>query len=144
VAEVERLRNRKLKEEREMTIAAMQNANRDELRELAQGWGKILAAEAFPRGVGPTIDFNQMEELAGEGARALVQGMLREAVWKQGLALGDVQPCPTCGTDCRVEWNKRTVQSRYGEVEIPEPHCHCNRCRRDFFPSKDATSARRS
>ncbi len=127
-----------------MNTAAVRDTNRDDLQELARGWGKIFAAEAFPQEVGPDVDFNHIEELAGEGARALVQGIVREAVWKQGLALGDGQPCPTCGKECLVEWSKRTVQSRYGDVEIPEPHCHCNRCRRDFFPSKDATSARRS
>ena len=127
-----------------MTTAGVGDSNWDELQELARGWGKIFAAEAFPHGVGSDVDFNQIEELAGEGARALVQGMVREAVWKQGLALGDAQPCPTCGKECRVEWNKRTVQSRYGEVEIPEPCCHCHRCRRDFFPSEDTIAARRS
>lgn len=127
-----------------MTTAGVRDTNRDQLQELARGWGKIFAGEAFPTGVGPGVDFNRIEELAGEGARALVQGIVREAVWKQGLALGDAQPCPTCGKECRVEWSERIVQSRYGDVEIPEPHGHCNRCRRDFFPSKDAIAARRS
>lgn len=127
-----------------MTTAAIRDTNRGELQELARGWGKIFAAEAFPQGVGPDVDFNRIEELAGEGARALVQGIVREAVWKQGLALGEAQPCPTCEEQCRVEWSKRTVQSRYGDIEIPEPQCHCHRCRRAFFPSKDAIAARRS
>ena len=127
-----------------MTTAGVRETNRGELRELARGWGKIFVAEAFPQGVGPDVDFNRIEELAGEGARALVQGMVREAVWKQGLALGDSQPCPTCGKECRVEWSQRTVQTRYGDVDIPEPHCDCTRCRRAFFPSTDAIAARRS
>lgn len=127
-----------------MAKVTLQAADRDELRVLARGWGKILAAEAFPQGVGWEIDFSRMEELAGEGAQALVQGMLREVVWQQGLALGDTQPCPTCGKDCKMEWSKRTVQTRYGEVEVPEPHGHCSACRRDFFPSTVTTSARRS
>lgn len=127
-----------------MATTAVGDTKRDELQELARGWGKIFAAEAFPQGVGPDVDFSRIEDLAGEGARALVQGIVREAVWKQALALGDAQPCPTCGRESRVEWSQRTVQSRYGDVEIPEPHCHCTRCRRDFFPSKDAIAARRS
>ena len=126
-----------------MAHTKVRDTKRDELRDLARGWGKILAAEVFPQGVGPEVDFNQIEELAGEGARALVQGMVREAVWKQALSLGDVQSCPDCETECRVEWSQRTMQSRYGDVEIPEPHCHCSRCRRDFFPSADATADRR-
>jgi hypothetical protein len=102
-----------------MATAAVQNTNRDDLQELARGWGKIFATEAFPQGVSPGIDFNQMEELAGEGARALVQGIVREAIWKQGLALGDAQPCPTCGKGCRVEWSNRTVQSRLRRCRNP-------------------------
>lgn len=124
-----------------MAKMKVQSTDRDELQSLARGWGKILATEAFPQGVGPETDFQRMEELAGEGARALVQGMLREAVWQQGVALGDTQPCPTCGKDCSMEWSQRTVQTRYGEVEVPEPHGHCSACRRDFFPSTVATSA---
>ena len=53
-----------------MTTAAVRDMNRDELQELARGWGKIFAAEAFPQGVvGPNVDFNQIEELAGARGR---------------------------------------------------------------------------
>lgn len=112
------------------------------LSELSRGWGKIFAQEGFgSQGPDLTVDFQQIEDLAGEGARALVPGVVREAVWQQALALGDTQPCPTCAVDCRVEWEERTVQTRYGGVAIPEPACHCTRCRRAFFPSAPGAQA---
>jgi len=110
--------------------------DQSELMKLARGWGKIFAAEGFgPDGPDLTVDFAQMEDFAGLGARALVQGVLREVVWKQAMALGDSRPCPSCGADCSVDWRDRPVQTRYGQVQLPEPVCHCRRCRRDFFPS---------
>ncbi|MSR59039.1 MAG: hypothetical protein EXS05_15580 [Planctomycetaceae bacterium] len=124
-----------------MATQAMAQGNEGDLLMLARGWGKIFAAEAFPDGVGPEVDFGQMEELASQGAQALMQGIVRELVRKQAVALGDTQPCPTCHSDCRVKWRQRGLQTRHGEVEMPEPMCHCTRCRRDFFPSTATSEA---
>lgn len=125
------------------TTAGKQDAA--SLKELAQGWGKIFAAEGFgPEGPDFSVDFAQIEEFAGLGAKALVQGIVREVVWKQAMALGDSQPCPECGGDCRVDWRERPMQTRYGQVPLPEPACHCSRCRRDFFPSASRVEAGRS
>jgi hypothetical protein len=50
------------------------------LSELARGWGKIFAVESFgPEGPDLTVDFQQIEDLAGLGVQALVQGVVREA-----------------------------------------------------------------
>lgn len=115
------------------------------LSELARGWGKIFAVESFgPEGPDLTVDFQQIEDLAGLGVQALVQGVVREVVWRQALILGEAQPCPTCQADCPVEWHERELRTRYGAVQVPEPVCHCSRCRRDFFPSASAAEARRS
>jgi hypothetical protein len=134
----------KLKEGQEMRTNTAAGADQGCLAELARGWGKIFAHEGFGAdGPDLTVDFQQIEDLAGEGARALVQGVVREAVWQQALALGDTQPCPTCAVEGRVEWKERTVQTRYGDVAFPEPACHCTRCRRAFFPSKAGAEARR-
>lgn len=119
-------------------------ADRESLSELARSWGKIFAREGFgPEGPDLTVDFQQIEEFAARGARALVQGAVREAVWRQAVAMGDTQPCPTCAADCRVEWQERTIETRYGGVQVPEPACHCRRCRRDFFPSAAGVEAGR-
>ena len=126
-----------------MSKSAVMPEVESDLQELARGWGKIFAAEAFPNGVGPEVDFGQMERIAGQGARSLMQGIVRELVWKQAVALGETQVCPECHSDCQVEWKPRTLQTCFGKVQIPEPECHCTRCRRDFFPSKAASEAGR-
>jgi hypothetical protein len=136
---------RKLKEGRTMRTTAVNSRQQADLEDLARGWGKIFAAEGFgPQGPDLTVDFAQIEEFAGLGVHALVQGIVREVVWKQALALGDSQPCPSCGADCRVNWRERPMQTRYGEVQLPEPVCHCPRCRRDFFPSAAGAEAGQS
>ncbi len=113
------------------------------LRELGEGWGKIFAHESFGAD-GPTldIDFTQIENMAGVAVLGLVQGMIGEAVWQQGLRLGDSQPCPDCRGNCPVQWAGRPFKTRFGEIQIPEPWCHCPDCRRDFFPSAGAIAAR--
>jgi hypothetical protein len=45
--------------------------------------------------------------------------------------------CPTCGTDCPVQHQKREVTSLTGPVELLEAVAHCPKCRRSFFPSAD-------
>ena len=46
--------------------------------------------------------------------------------------------CPDCGQSCRVEVNKREFQSMDGPVELIETIAHCHRCRRSFFPHREA------
>jgi hypothetical protein len=43
--------------------------------------------------------------------------------------------CPNCGGHCRVETQKREVQSVDGIIELTETVAHCRPCRRSFFPS---------
>lgn len=43
--------------------------------------------------------------------------------------------CPTCQTVCQPRAQKREVTSIDGPVELLELKCHCDECRRDFFPS---------
>jgi hypothetical protein len=119
-----------------MSVQASERLKEAQLQELARSWGKIFAQQGYGEaGPGVEVDFAAIEEFAGMGARALVQGIIREAVWKQALELGDTQPCPDCGRDCRLDWKERLLKTRFGEVNFPEPCCHCPGCRRDFFPS---------
>lgn len=46
--------------------------------------------------------------------------------------------CPTCGTVCEAVTPQREVTSIDGPVELLELKCHCDECRRDFFPSAGA------
>lgn len=110
-----------------------------EIESLAKGWGKLLAEQAFPRGVGLEVDLWEMEEVAVRAAKALVGGAIETMTAAQAEALADETDCPECGRACRLDHRSRPIQVRGGSAEIQEPAAHCSTCRRDFFPS--ATSA---
>lgn len=117
---------------------------RAELHQSAKDAGRKFVNLAFPEGVGEDMDFQAMEDMAGEAVRGVMQGFAREALWTQAQAFGSSRPCPGCGSDCEVDWSDRTLQSRYGDIVVPEPKCHCSRCKRDFFPSAAVVEAGRA
>jgi hypothetical protein len=107
-----------------------------ELRDLAAGWGKIVARRSFGEaGPGPGVDFTALEEVAQEVARGLTEGTLATLLEGQAHALGAQQPCPDCGRPCPVGREDRTLHLKGGQpIPYREPVCHCPACRRDFFP----------
>ena len=106
-----------------------------EIQEIAAGWGKIIAREAFPDGPGLDVTLADMEEFAIAASRALVQGAVEAMTATQGEQFGDEAPCPACGKVCPLEAVPRPVGVRGGEATLNEPVGHCPTCRRDFFPS---------
>src|SRR5271166_1595143 len=114
-----------------------------EIRDLAAGWGKIVARHAFgDAGPGLDTDFQAMEQLAGAAAAGLTAGALGTLLEQQAQALGDHVPCPDCGTPCAVQRQPRTVQLPGGAVSQSEPVGHCPACPRDFFPPAAAAAPR--
>jgi hypothetical protein len=108
-----------------------------EIRGLAEGWGKIVARRAFGEaGAGLDVDFDAMEQIALAAAAGLTEGTLATTLQQQARALGAEQPCPACGTPCPVRREPRTLASPGATVSHDEPVCHCPACRRDFFPPK--------
>jgi hypothetical protein len=106
-----------------------------EIRELAAGWGKIIARRAFADGVpGEAIDFSTMEQLAAAAAAGLTEGTLAVLLEQQAQALGPEQPCPDCGRLCPVAHEDRPLAVKGAHLNLHEPVCHCPDCRRDFFP----------
>jgi hypothetical protein len=106
-----------------------------EIRDLAAGWGKIVARRAFgDTGPGLDTDFEAMEQLARAAAVGLTEGALGTLLEQQAQALGAHVPCPDCGTPCAVHRQPRTLQLPGGAVPQSEPVGHCPACRRDFFP----------
>jgi hypothetical protein len=106
-----------------------------EIRDLAAGWGKIVAKRAFgPDGPGLDVDFDTMEQIARVAAAGLTEGTLATGLGQQARALGDAQPCPACGAPCPVRHEPRTLASPGATLTHDEPVCHCPACRRDFFP----------
>jgi len=108
---------------------------RGEIEELAEGWGKLLAREAFPNGVGLDVDLFTMEEIAATAAKRLVRGAIETMTDDQAETLGTEHPCPGCGKLCQLDYRSRSIQVRGGPAELNEPVAHCSTCRRDFFPS---------
>jgi hypothetical protein len=110
-----------------------------EIRELAAGWGKIVARRAFGEegsaSAAEPLDFAAMEQLAAAAAAGLTEGTLGVLLERQAQALAPRQPCPDCGRLCDVAHEDRPLAVKGGaSVNLHEPVCHCPDCRRDFFP----------
>jgi hypothetical protein len=118
-----------------MASTKLSDAKLRELAELAAGWGKLLAREAFPHKPGMDVTLADMEEVAIVAARAIVGGAVSTMAEEQAQSLDAQQPCPSCGKLCEVHRKPRTVAVRGGTAELHEPVAHCSTCRRDFFPS---------
>lgn len=115
-----------------------------EIQEIAEGWGKIIAREAFPDGPGLDVTLADMEEFAMAASRGLVKGAVETMTGVQGEQFGQEAPCPACGRMCPLETVPRPVVVRGGDATLDEPAGHCPTCRRDFFPSTAGAEDRRS
>jgi hypothetical protein len=115
-----------------------------EIQEVAEGWGKMIAREAFPDGPGLDVTLADMEEYAVAAARALVKGAVESMTTTQGEQLGEEAACPVCGTMCPLKRKSRPVVVRGGEAHLDEPVGYCSTCRRDFFPSASGIEVGRS
>ena len=116
--------------------------NEDEIRPLAEGWGKIVTRRAFGEdGPGLDLDFDTLEQVAVDAARAMIKGTIEHALRQQLPKLGAQQPCPCCQRACPVGTVPREIDVHDATVVYEEPTCHCRTCRRDFFPAPYRTPA---
>lgn len=127
-----------------MTKEERLERKRREIEELARGWGKLLAQQVCPEGVGLDMDLFMMEEIAATASKALVGGTIETLTCRQAEALGAEHPCPGCGQSCELEQRGRPIQVRGGRAHLNEPVAYCSTCRRDFFPSASGVEDRRS
>jgi len=125
-----------------MASKELSEGKRREIEELARGWGKLVAREAFPEGVGLEIDLFAIEELAAVAAKSLVRGVVETTTQCQAEALRAEHACPGCGRRCELEHRQRSIQVRGGPADLVEPVGHCPTCRRDFFPSASRSEDR--
>jgi hypothetical protein len=130
-----RCRRHKFKEEQDMSSKKLSERKMKEIEEIAAGWGKLLAREAFPDGPGLDVTLAEMEEVAARAARAVVRGSVETMTGQQAEQFDEELPCPTCGRLCPVKRKSRPVIVRGGKITLDEPVGHCPACRRDFFPS---------
>src|SRR5262249_6328917 len=82
------------------------------IRELAKGWGKIIARRACGDGPLTEVDLSSMEQLAQAAAAGLTEGTLTTLLEQQAQALGPEQPCPDCGRPCPLRRSERTLACR--------------------------------
>ena len=54
-----------------------------EIEEIAAGWGKLLAQEAFPNGPGLDVTLADMEDVAARAAKAVVGGAVETMTGQQ-------------------------------------------------------------
>jgi hypothetical protein len=127
-----------------MTKEERLERKRREIEELAQNWGKLLAQQVCPEGVGLDMDLFMMEEIAVTASKALVRGTIETLTGSQAEGLGAEHPCPGCGQTCELEQRGRPIQVRGGSAELNEPVAYCSTCRRDFFPSASRVEDGRS
>lgn len=102
------------------------------LREAAEAAAELQAAE---RGAGQPVHFSQIEAAAHQVGSQLSCRIQERTARELAADVPQEAPCPTCGTLCRLNITRRTVHSTDGPLDLWEPHGHCTRCRRDFFPS---------
>ena len=106
-----------------------------EIHDLAAGWGKIVARRVFgASGPGQQVEFQALEQVAAAAAAGLTAGTLGTLLEQQAQTLGTEQPCPACGSLCRVGYEDRPLAVQGGRITLHEPVCYCPDCRRDFFP----------
>jgi hypothetical protein len=118
-----------------MSQSKLSQQKLQEIRELAAGWGKIVARRAFAESTpGEPIDLATMEQLAAAAAAGLTEGTLGVLLEQQTHALSAQQPCPDCGRLCTVGQEDRPLAVQGAVLTLHEPLCHCPDCRRDFFP----------
>ncbi len=118
-----------------MSSKELSERKRHEIEEIARGWGKLLAREAFPDGPGLDVTLADMEEIAVMASKAVVEGAVETMSEKQSEVIGQQALCPTCSRVCALKRKPRPVVVRGGTATLDEPVGHCPTCRRDFFPS---------
>src|SRR5262245_54330536 len=106
-----------------------------QIRELAAGWGKIVARRAGADCPGDVpLDFEAMEQIAQAAVAGLTEGTLDSLLQQPTQDLASEQPCPGCGRLCPVTSEDRPLVVKGAVLTLHEPVCRCDACRRDFFP----------
>ena len=113
----------------------------DEVRPYLQGVAKNLADRLWgPTGPPWGTKMTDLEDLVVAIREVLSTEMLEQGLERQAADAAErpaeFRDCPSCGGQTTSRDPEPAFkQSRGGEVEWQEPHEHCPRCRRAFFPS---------
>jgi hypothetical protein len=124
-----------------MALANSASAVVDDLRPVLEGLAKNLADRLWgPNGPPWGTKLSTLEDLVVAIRAVISEKMLREALQRQSAGSAErpaeYRICPSCGGPTgERDREPRIVQTRGGDAEWQEPHEHCTRCRRAFFPS---------
>jgi ribosomal protein S27AE len=114
-----------------------------EMRQLIEGVAKNFVDRVYgPQGPEWGTRFVDIEELAVQIGQAVSRKMCDQALQRQAAAAvpSEDQVCPACGRPVEsADPEPRIVTTRAGDTQWLEPHRHCPRCRRSFFPSVEAS-----
>ena len=92
---------------------------------------------------GPPLDltFSEIESI-GHAVGKLTANSVDTTIQEQHAEhFSAPQPCPQCGKLCEANSQKRVLQTIDGEATLTEPSCHCDACKRSFFPSTSRSPA---
>jgi hypothetical protein len=117
----------------------------DNCRHLLQGVAKNLADRCYgPDGPAWGAPFSALEDVALRLAQSVRKAFLDLALSRQAGAFLRNPPaplclCPACGRDTQAKGPEpRLLLCRAAAVEWLEPHRHCGKCRKAFFPQSKA------
>jgi len=111
------------------------------LLDAAETAAELQVAE---RGARKSVHFSQIEAAAHLVGSQLSCRIQERTARELAANIPQELPCPTCGVLCRLNVERRTVSSTDGSLDLWEPHGHCPRCRRDFFPAARSVGFGRS
>lgn len=126
-----------------MVAKSIATSQVDELRHLIEGVAKNFVDRVYgPGGPAWGTAFVAIEDLAVQIGQAVSRQMCDQALQQQAAAPvpAEDQACPSCGRPAEsADPEPRIVTTRAGDAQWQEPHSHCPRCRRSFFPSIEAS-----
>jgi hypothetical protein len=97
---------------------------------------ELHSAEAGGSGI---PHFNEIEAAAHQVGRDVSCRIQSRRAHEVAAEAALQAACPDCGELCRLDLKPRKLSSTDGPVEVLEPCGQCDRCRRSFFPSTEAT-----
>jgi hypothetical protein len=105
----------------------------------------LVAREQYgPNGPPRELTFTEIEAI-GHGIGKLAAHTVDSTIQEQHAEhFSQPQPCPQCGKLCESIPQQRALQTIDGETTLSEPSCHCDACKRSFFPTASGSSVERS
>ena len=107
-----------------------------------EGVAKSLVDRLYgPAGPAWGTKFSELEETVATVRKVLTEGMLQQALTRQAAQTErppEYGVCPGCGQSTRTaaQPEPRRLETGNGDAVWAEPKTHCQKCRRDFFPSE--------